>query len=268
MPATELKTDNRDSLMPHDDDDDDKRDHHYKKTLRALQIELVKLQRHLIAENCRVLIILEGRDGAGKDGTIKRLTEHMSPRETRVHAPGKPSSRQETEWYFQRFVPFLPAAQEFVIFNRSWYNRAGVERVMGFCTKAELAAFFEMVVPFETMLVRDGMYLRKYYLDISKTEQKKRLNARRKDPLKQWKISPVDEAALEHWKDYSKARDEMLRKTSHSAAPWRIVAANVKKHARLELIRDLLESFDYPGKKAKLAEPDRRQVQIWPASVG
>jgi polyphosphate kinase 2 len=254
--------------MAHDDDDsDDERDAHYKKTLRALQIELVKLQRHLIEKDQRVLVIVEGRDGAGKDGSIKRLMEHMSPRETRVHAPGKPSSRQVTEWYFQRFVPFLPAAQEFVIFNRSWYNRAGVERVMGFCTKAELAAFYEMVVPFEQMLVRDGIALRKYYLDISKAEQKQRLAARRKDPLKQWKISPVDEVALKHWKDYSKARDEMLRRTSHAAAPWRIVTANVKKHARLELIRDLLSTFDYRGKKAKLADPDRRQVQIWPATA-
>jgi polyphosphate kinase 2 len=255
--------------MAHDDDDDDDgRDHHYKKTLHDLQIELVKLQRRLIAKNERVLVIIEGRDGAGKDGTIKRLTEHMSPRETRIHAPGKPSSRQETEWYFQRFVPFLPAADEFVVFNRSWYNRAGVERVMGFCTKAQLAAYYEMVVPFEAMLVRDGMHLRKYYLDISKDEQRKRLAARRKDPLKQWKISPVDEVAIKHWKDYSKARDEMLRRTSHASAPWHIVAANVKKIARLELIRDLLSTFDYPGKKEKLADPDRKLVQIWPATAG
>lgn len=246
-------------MAKHDDEDGD---HHYKKRLRTLQIELVKLQRHLIEKAARVLVIVEGRDGAGKDGAIKRLMEHMSPRETRVHAPGKPSSRQETEWYFQRFVPFLPAAQEFVVFNRSWYNRAGVERVMGFCTKAELEAFFEMVVPFESMLVRDGMEVRKYYLDISKLEQKKRLEARREDPLKQWKISPVDQAALKHWRDYSKARDEMFARTNHADAPWRIVAADVKKEARLELIRDLLGSFDYPGKKEKLAEPDRKIVRI------
>ena len=135
--------------MPHDDDTPEA-DRHYKHTLKALQIQLVKLQRHLIETKARVLVILEGRDGAGKDGTIKRLTAHMSPRETRVHAPGKPTSRQETEWYFQRFIPFLPAGEEFVIFNRSWYNRAGVERVMGFCTKPELRAFFDMVVPFES----------------------------------------------------------------------------------------------------------------------
>lgn len=245
-------------------DSDDGRDRHYKKTLKALQIELVKLQRQLIKTDARVLIIVEGRDGAGKDGAIKRLTEHMSPRETRVHAPGKPSSREETEWYFQRFVPFLPAAQEFVIFNRSWYNRAGVERVMGFCTKPELASFFETVVPFEAMLVRDSIALRKYYLDISKGEQKKRLTARKDNPLKQWKLSPVDQVALKHWKDYTKARDEMFELTSHFDAPWRVVSADVKKHARLELLRDLLSSFDYPGKDSKLAAPDPKQVRIAP----
>src|ERR1700741_2884912 len=150
----------------------------YDHQLHKLQIELVKLQRHLLKSDARVLVILEGRDGAGKDGAIKRLTEHMSPRETRVHAPGKPSSREETEWYFQRFVPFLPAAAEFVVFNRSWYNRAGVEPVMGFCSKAQVEEFFESVVPFEAMLVRDGIALRKYYLDISREEQKERLKAR------------------------------------------------------------------------------------------
>src|SRR5258707_1923413 len=135
----------------------------YEKELRKLQIELVALQRHLLKTDQRVLVILEGRDGAGKDGTIKRLTEHMSPRDTRVHAPGKPSDREETQWDFQRFVPFLPSADDFVIFNRSWYNRAGVERVMGFAGEDQVEAFLENVVPFEQMLVRDGLHLRKYY---------------------------------------------------------------------------------------------------------
>src|ERR1700679_924288 len=168
-------------------------DAHYKRALYDLQVELVKLQRELIKDGARVLIILEGRDGAGKDGTIKRVIAHMSPRETRVHAPGKPNSREDTEWYFQRFVPFLPAAEDFVIFNRSWYNRAGVERVMGFAKPKQVEAFFESVVPFEEMLIRDGIYIRKYYLDISKKEQKKRLKARHESPLTQWKISPIDE---------------------------------------------------------------------------
>ena len=238
-------------------------DRHYTRALYDLQVELVKLQHKLIAEGSRVLVIIEGRDGAGKDGTIKRLTEHMSPRETRVHAPGKPSSREETEWYFQRFVPFLPAAGEFVVFNRSWYNRAGVEPVMGYCTKEQVEEFFESVVPFEAMLARDGIAIRKYYLDISRKEQKERLKARAKDPLKQWKLSPVDAKALANWKAYSAARDEMFRRSSHARAPWRIVEADVKKTARLELIRDLLASFDYMGKAKKRAHPDASVVFEW-----
>jgi len=245
------------------DDEEAPGDEHYKRTLRDLQIELVKLQRKLIANGERVLVIFEGRDGAGKDGAIKHLIEHMSPRETRVHAPGKPSSREDTEWYFQRFVPFLPAGEEFVIFNRSWYNRAGVERVMGFCNKAQGEEFFESVVPFEAMLVRDGIAVRKYYLDISRKEQKKRLKARIDDPLKQWKMSPVDAAALSKWDDYSKARDEMFRRTSHDLAPWRIVRADVKKIARLEFLRDLLAGFSYDDKSKKLARPDAMVVFPW-----
>ena len=244
----------------HDDDEEDDR---YKRSLYDLQVELVKLQRELIADGARVLVILEGRDGAGKDGTIKRLTAHMSPRETRVHAPGRPGSREDTEWYFQRFVPFLPAGEDFVVFNRSWYNRAGVERVMGFAKPKQVDAFFESVVPFEEMLIRDGIALRKYYLDISKKEQKKRLEARKIDPLKAWKTSPVDEAAQRHWDDYSRARDEMFLRTSHAAAPWRIVKADVKKIARLELIRDLLSSFSYKGKEKKPTWTDRKIVFPW-----
>ncbi|MBV8977419.1 MAG: polyphosphate kinase 2 [Alphaproteobacteria bacterium] len=242
---------------------DDEGDGHYKQQLRELQIELVKLQRDLIADGARVLLTLEGRDAAGKDGTIKRLTEHMSPRETRVHAPGKPSSREDTEWYFQRFASFLPAAGEFVVFNRSWYNRAGVEKVMGFCGEDAVEAFFESVGPFECLLVRDGIQLRKYYLDITRKEQKRRLEARREDPLKQWKISPVDQAAQKNWKAYSKARDEMFARTSHDTVPWRIVLANDKKKARLEILRDLLDSFDYRGKDKGLVHPDREIVFTW-----
>ena len=248
-------------------DDEDGQDRHYKKALYDLQVELVKLQRHLIANGMRVLVILEGRDTAGKDGTIKRLTEHMSPRETRVHAPGKPSDREESEWYFQRFVPFLPAAPEFVVFNRSWYNRAGVERVMKFCTPRQVEDFHDMVVPFEEMLVRDGIELRKYYLDITKREQRMRLADRRKNPLKQWKISPVDAAAQDKWKEYSGARNEMFRRSSHPLGPWRIVSADVKKTARLEMIRDLLDSFSYKGKSKKLTEPDRAIVFPWTQSA-
>jgi len=244
-------------------EDDVVRDKHYARELEKLQIELVKLQHRLIAEGARVLVVLEGRDSAGKDGTIKRLTEHMSPRETIVHAPGKPSDRETTEWYFQRFIPSLPSGGEFVVFNRSWYNRAGVERVMGFCTKAQAEEFFRMVVPFEDMLVRDGLILRKYYLDITRDEQRKRLKARRADPLKQWKESPIDDAALANWKPYTKARDEMFERSSHQRGPWTVVLANDKKTARLEFLRDLLAGFDYPGKHQKLCRPDRAIVFPW-----
>jgi polyphosphate kinase 2 len=169
----------------------------YKDSLHQLQVELVKLQRHFIKCNDKILIILEGRDASGKDGTIKRIVQHLSPRETRVVGLGKPSDRDRTSWYFQRYVPYLPAAQEFVLFNRSRYNRAGVERVMGFCTEAEHEEFMGSVSNFENMLVRSGVKLLKYYLDISKTEQKKRLEDRKSDPLKQWKVSPIDDQALE-----------------------------------------------------------------------
>jgi polyphosphate kinase 2 len=255
-------TAHRDKLMAKKDKEPDQ-DRDYHRALYDLQVELVKLQRRLIADGERVLVIVEGRDGAGKDGTIKRLTEHMSPRETRIHAPGMPSNREDTEWYFQRFVPFLPAAAEFVVFNRSWYNRAGVERVMGFATKKQVEEFFESVVPFEEMLVRDRLVVRKYYLDISRGEQKKRLTARAKDPLTQWKVSPVDAKALKKWDEYTQARNEMFRRTSHAAAPWRVVRGDVKKVARLELIRDLLASFDYGGKSKKLARPDASVVFPW-----
>jgi polyphosphate kinase len=243
--------------------DDDDGDHHYKHDLKALQVELVKLQRMLIEGRQRVLVIVEGRDTAGKDGAIKRLTAHMAPRETLVHAPGIPSDRERTEWYFQRFIPHLPSGGEFVIFNRSWYNRAGVERVMGFCTEMDVEWFFGTVVDFESLLVRSGMEIRKYYLDIGRAEQKKRLKERETDPLSTWKNSPVDAAAQKNWKAYSKARDDMFLRTSHTLAPWHIVRADDKKIARLALMRDLLHSFAYPKKKDKLVAPDRDIVFQW-----
>ncbi|MDY0329733.1 MAG: polyphosphate kinase 2 [Thiomonas sp.] len=235
-------------------------DHDYAKTLKALQIELVKFQKALIANGDRILILLEGRDSAGKDGTIKRVIEHLSPRETRVVALGKPSTRDESEWYFQRYVPHLPAAEEFVLFNRSWYNRAGVEWVMGFCTEAQYEEFMETVPVFEQMLVRSGLQLFKYYLDIDKDEQKQRLKDRLTDPLKQWKMSPIDAAAQKHWKDYSVARNAMFARTHTPVAPWTIVRANDKKQARLNLIMDLLARLDYQGKDHALLCPDPEVV--------
>ncbi|MBS0542141.1 MAG: polyphosphate kinase 2 [Proteobacteria bacterium] len=232
----------------------------YKQTLHALQIELVKLQRHFIGCNDRILVILEGRDGAGKDGTIKRIIEHLSPRETRVVALGRPSDRDRGTWYFQRYVPHLPASQEFVLFNRSWYNRAGVERVMGFCSEAEYDEFMETVPDFEHMLVRSGIKLFKYYLDISQAEQKKRLQDRRKDPLKQWKMSPIDAEALKHWAGYSQARNEMFARTHTLSAPWTVVRADNKEVARINLIKDLLMRLHYDGKDRDLVLPNPEVV--------
>jgi polyphosphate kinase 2 len=228
----------------------------YHHALLDLQIELVKLQREIIRCGDRILVIFEGRDAAGKDGTIKHITEHLSPRETRMVALGKPSDRDAGSWYFQRYVPHLPAAQEMVLFNRSWYNRAGVERVMGFCSEAQYQEFMETVPVFEQMLGRSGIRLFKYYLDISRAEQKKRLKERRKDPLKQWKISPIDEAAVGRWKDYSLARDEMFARTHSPFAPWRIVRADDKHVARLNLIKDLLSHLHYADKDERLVLPN------------
>lgn len=205
----------------------------------------MKLQRHVISEGMKVLIILEGRDGAGKDGTVKRITEHLSPRDIRIVALPKPSDVQATQWYFQRYVYHLPAAGEIVLFNRSWYNRAGVEPVMGFCTDAQYHEFLRNAPVFEAMLDQAGIKVLKYYLDISRKEQKKRLDDRHKDPLKQWKISPIDEKALKHFDDYTEARDRMLRQTDSAAAPWMIVRANDKKAARLAIIADLIKRIDY-----------------------
>lgn len=232
----------------------------YKDTLGRLQVELVKLQRHFIKCDDKILIILEGRDASGKDGTIKRIVQHLSPRETRVVALGKPSDRDRTSWYFQRYVAHLPAAQELVLFNRSWYNRAGVERVMGFCTADEHEEFMGSVSNFENMLVRSGVKLLKYYLDISKEEQILRLNARKTDPLKQWKISPIDEQAVKHWKAYSMARNEMLARSHNPVAPWTLVRANDKQLARLNIIKDLLGRLHYVGKDKKLIHPDPQIV--------
>jgi len=228
----------------------------YRKTLRRLQIELVKLQHHLIAGNLKILVIFEGRDAAGKDGTIKRIIQHLSPRETRVVALGKPSDRDLGSWYFQRYVAHLPTAQEMVLMNRSWYNRAGVEKVMGFCNPSEHAEFMRSVMSFEAMLVDSGIHLLKYYLDITKDEQKQRLEARRVDPLKQWKISPIDEVALHHWDDYSAARDEMLTRTHNPKTPWFVVNANNKRRARINMIRHLLDQIEFPRMDRRLTRPD------------
>ena len=232
----------------------------YQHTLHSLQIELVKLQKSIIKHDEKILIIFEGRDAGGKDGTIKRITEHLSPRETRVVALGKPSDREMTSWYFQRYTAHLPAAQEMVLFNRSWYNRAGVERVMKFCSKAQYQEFLDTVPSYEQMLVKSGIKLFKYYLDIDKHEQAKRLKSRENDPLKQWKISPIDKEAQAYWDDYSTARNSMFARTHHLSVPWTVVCANDKKVARLNLIKDLLFRLDYHGKDENLILPDATVV--------
>jgi len=223
-----------------------------KKKLHELYIELVKLQKEIISSKLKLLVILEGRDAAGKDGTVKRIIKHLSPRETRVVALGKPSDRQAAEWYFQRYSIHLPVSGEFVIFNRSWYNRAGVEKVMGFCSNKEYQSFFTEVELFEKMLVDSGFIIMKYYLDISKKEQNKRLKDREKDPLKQWKISPIDKVAQKHWKDYSDARNEMLHTTNFTDSPWSVVNADNKDEAHIDLITHLLNRLKYHDKDEKL----------------
>jgi polyphosphate kinase 2 len=228
--------------------------------MHGLQVELVKLQRHVIRHGIQVLILLEGRDAAGKDGCIKRMTEFLSPRDTRVVALGKPSDRDAHGWYFQRHVACLPTGGEIVIFNRSWYNRAGVERVMGFCSKAEVESFLAAVPKFEDLLVGSGIRLLKYYLDIGKAEQARRLAERAADPLAQWKVSPIDAVAVAHWAAYSRRRDQMLARSHSGPAPWTIVRADHKRKARLQLIRDILSRLPYAGKRADRVKPDRSVV--------
>jgi polyphosphate kinase len=231
-----------------------------KEILHNLFIELVKLQKEIISSNLKLLVILEGRDAAGKDGTIKRIIKHLSPRETKVVALGKPSDREEREWYFQRYSVQLPVSGEFVLFNRSWYNRAGVEKVMGFCNDKEYESFFKEVELFEKMLVDAGFIIMKYYLDISKREQEKRLMDRATDPLKQWKISPVDKEARKYWKEYSDARNEMLMRTNFKYAPWFLVNADKKKSTHIALISHLLRQSEYQNKNKKLLSHDYELV--------
>ena len=239
----------------------------YKKELRKLQIELVKLQRHIISHHHRILIIFEGRDASGKDGVIKRITQHLSPRETRIVALGKPTERESRAWYFQRYVAYLPVEAEMVLFNRSWYNRAGVERVMNYCTVEEYETFIETVNDFEDLLIRSGLNLLKYYLDISRNEQKRRLADRKKDPLKQWKTSPVDEVALKRWDDYSKARNEMFERTNTKSSPWIVVKADNKRITHLNVIKDILNRVECPGKDEHLCKPDPNVVLKYKRSL-
>ncbi len=221
----------------------------YERELEKLQIELVKLQRAVQLEGRRVAIIFEGRDAAGKGGSIRRFIEHLNPRTARVVALPKPTELQKGQWYFQRYVEQLPNPGEIVFFDRSWYNRAVVEPVMGFCTEPQYKVFMQQVPEFEHMLYEDNLELVKFWFSISKEVQEYRFESRRVDPLKQWKISPVDDKAQENWDVYTKYKNEMFSRTHTSYAPWIIVKANDKKKARLESMRHVLSTLDYPGKE-------------------
>ena len=217
----------------------------YEKELSRLQIELVKLQEWVKQEGLRVVVLFEGRDAAGKGGAIKRITESLNPRVCRVVALGTPTDREKTQWYFQRYVPHLPAAGEMVLFDRSWYNRAGVERVMGFCTESQYQEFMQSCPEFERMLIRSGIHLIKYWFSVSDEEQERRFQDRMKTPTKRWKLSPMDLESRKHWAEYSRAKDEMFAVTDLKMSPWFVVNAENKKCARLNVIRHLLSQFEY-----------------------
>ena len=217
----------------------------YEAKMAELQIELVKLQEWIKHKGLKVVVIFEGRDAAGKGGVIKRITESLNPRICRVVALGTPTEREKTQWYFQRYVPHLPAAGEMVLFDRSWYNRAGVERVMGFCSEEEYREFMRTCPEFERMLVRSGIILIKYWFSVSDEEQERRFRSRITDPTKRWKLSPMDLESRKRWVEYSRAKDEMFAHTDIKQAPWYVVNADVKKHARLNCISHLLSMIPF-----------------------
>ena len=230
----------------------------YEKELRLLQIELVKLLNWTKTKDERIAIVFEGRDAAGKGGAIQRLTQHLNPRQTRVVALSKPSPVEAGQWYFQRYAAHMPTRGEMTIFDRSWYNRAVVERVFGFCTPDETRRFLAEAPNFEAMLARDGVRLFKFFLTIGKEMQFKRLFDRWNDPLDRWKISDLDAQAIDKWDDYSAAIERMLRETDTPAVPWTIIRANDKRRSRLEVIRHLLDALPYDDKdKAAIGKPDR-----------
>ena len=234
----------------------------YERELERLQIELVELQEWIKHNGLKVVVIFEGRDTAGKGGTIKRITERLNPRVVRVVALGVPTEKEKTQWYFQRYVPHLPAAGEMVLFDRSWYNRANVERVMGFCTDDEYWEFLRSCPEFERMLVRSGIILIKYWLSVSDDEQERRFRARINDPLRRWKLSPMDIESYARWVDYSRAKDQMFKYTDIKQAPWYNVNADIKKHARLNVISHLLSMVPYKELEQEPFDMPERQDDI------
>ncbi len=229
----------------------------YEREKRRLQIQLLRLQSWVKETGQQLVIVFEGRDAAGKGGTIKRFTEHLNPRGTRVVALDKPSEREQTQWYFQRYVAHLPAAGEIVLFDRSWYNRAGVERVMGYCTDEQYRRFMRQAPEFERMLVDSGIRLVKFWFSVSRREQRTRFIVRRIDPVRQWKLSPTDLASLDKWDDYTAAKEAMFAATDTDHAPWTVIKSNDKKRARLEALRHVLYSMPYEGKDEEVVgRPD------------
>ncbi|BBX27708.1 polyphosphate kinase 2 [Mycolicibacterium alvei] len=220
----------------------------YEEQKRLLQIELLKLQKWSQGNGLRHVIVFEGRDAAGKGGTIKRFMEHLNPRGARVVALEKPTERERTQWYFQRYVQHLPAAGEIVLFDRSWYNRAGVERVMGYCSPRQHAEFIRQTPLFEQMLVNDGISLTKLWFSVTQSEQRTRFTIRQVDPVRQWKLSPTDLASLDKWDDYTAAKEDMFAWTDTETAPWTVVKSNDKKRARINAMRHVLGKFDYDNK--------------------
>ena len=231
---------------------DDKMDRDsYDARMHELQKQLVTLQAHLAASGERIMIVFEGRDAAGKGGTIKRYLENLNPRYSIIAALPKPNDRERTQWYFQRYVDWMPAAGETVLFDRSWYNRAGVEKVMGFCTPEQTEHFLDEAPEFEKRITQDGIHLFKFWLSIGREMQLQRFHDRRHDPLKVWKLSPIDLEALPRWNDYSLARDEMLRRTHTEHAPWTVIRTNDKRRGRITLIQSVLNRLNYAGKDSK-----------------
>ncbi|MBO3083777.1 polyphosphate kinase 2 [Cellulomonas fengjieae] len=230
----------------------------YEAELFRLQAELVKVQLWARDTGARVVVVFEGRDAAGKGGTIKRIAEYLSPRVVRIAALPTPTEREKGQWYYQRYVAQLPTAGEIVLFDRSWYNRAGVEKVMGYCTPQEYHRFMRQTPIFEQMLIEDGILLRKYWFSVSDKEQLKRFRSRLDDPVRQWKLSPMDLESISRWEDYSKAKDEMMVHTDTAQSPWFVVESDVKKHARLNMISHLLSTIPYTDvPREKVVLPDR-----------
>lgn len=233
----------------------------YEKEKSFLQSELLKLQHWIIQTDQRLVLLLEGRDAAGKGGTIKRFMEHLNPRNARVIALEKPNEVEKGEWYFQRYVKKLPTRGEMIFFDRSWYNRAVVEPVMGFCTASEQQKFLREAPQIENMLVNDGIHLFKFWFSVSREEQYRRFKSRENDDLKQWKVSPVDVRSLKHWHDYTRAKSLMFSATDTKTAPWTMIMSDDKKRARLNCMRYVLNKFDYPGKNTeRLEKPDKKII--------